>query len=129
MVRWTTIPSRALEELYAIGIRPDWWKLEPQASGAAWRNIEGVISRNDKWCRGVVLLGLDAPHEALEDAFHATAATPIVKGFAVGRTIFAHAADEWLAGRWNDEKAIADMAGRFRKLTEAWLATHGGRAG
>ena len=121
--------ARALEELYAIGLRPDWWKLEPQASEAAWRNIEAVISRNDKWCRGVVLLGLDAPLEALEDAFRATAATPIVKGFAVGRTIFAHAAEEWLAGRWNDEKAIADMAERFRKLTEAWLATHGGRAG
>ncbi|HVW56618.1 MAG TPA: 5-dehydro-2-deoxygluconokinase [Rhizobiaceae bacterium] len=121
--------ARALEELYAIGLRPDWWKLEPQASEAAWRNIEAVISRNDKWCRGVVLLGLDAPQEALEDAFRATAATPIVKGFAVGRTIFAHAAEEWLAGRWNDEKAIADMAERFRKLTEAWLATHGGRAG
>ena len=24
--------SRALEELYALGIKPDWWKLEPQAS-------------------------------------------------------------------------------------------------
>ncbi|TAN01806.1 MAG: 5-dehydro-2-deoxygluconokinase [Rhizobiaceae bacterium] len=120
--------ATALEELYALGIRPDWWKLEPQASEAAWRNIEAVIARNDEWCRGVVLLGLDAPHEALENAFRATVATPVVKGFAVGRTIFAHAAEEWFARRMNEERAIADMAGRFRKLTDAWLASHGGAA-
>jgi len=120
--------ARALEELYAIGIHPDWWKLEPQTSETAWRNIESVISRNDKWCRGVVLLGLDAPHEALENAFRATTATPIVKGFAVGRTIFVRAAEEWLAGRWSDEQAISDMAARYRKLTDAWLAAHSGVA-
>ena len=26
--------ARALAELYALGIKPDWWKLEPQASAA-----------------------------------------------------------------------------------------------
>ena len=25
--------ARALEELYALGIKPDWWKLEPQTLG------------------------------------------------------------------------------------------------
>jgi 5-dehydro-2-deoxygluconokinase len=115
--------AAALAELYALGIKPDWWKLEPQASKTAWKNIEACISRNDPWCRGVVLLGLDAPAAELEAAFSATADAPIVKGFAVGRTIFAHAAEEWLAGRMDDEAAIADMASRFGRLTEAWLAT------
>jgi 5-dehydro-2-deoxygluconokinase len=113
----------ALDELYALGIRPDWWKLEPQASKAAWKRIEASISRNDRWCRGVVLLGLDAPARELETAFSATADTAIVKGFAVGRTIFAHAAEEWLAGRLDDDAAIDEMAERFRRLTDAWLAT------
>src|SRR5262245_23320387 len=40
----------ALEELYALGIKPDWWKLEPQASAAAWRRIGAVIEANDPWC-------------------------------------------------------------------------------
>ena len=47
----------------------------------------------------MLLLGLDAPAEELEAGFAATAATPIVKGFAVGRTIFMAAAEAWLAGR------------------------------
>ncbi len=120
--------ARAMQELYALGIKPDWWKLEPQASPAAWSAIEGVISRNDPWCRGVLLLGLDAPVAELEAGFAATAATPIVKGFAVGRTIFMSAAEGWLSGRLDDEAAIADMARRFGALTELWLSTRDRKA-
>ena len=122
-----TIP-RALQELYDLGIKPDWWKLEPQASASAWNAIGKVIDRNDPWCRGVVLLGLEAPQDELEAAFAATANAPIVKGFAVGRTIFADAAEKWLAGRMADDEAIADMADRFEKLTKAWLAARGRKA-
>ncbi|MDW6025570.1 5-dehydro-2-deoxygluconokinase [Mesorhizobium sp. BAC0120] len=123
----TTIP-RALDELYALGIKPDWWKLEPQASASAWKRIEASIARNDPWCRGVVLLGLEAPQQELEEAFAATANAPIVKGFAVGRTIFNEAAEEWLAERISDDAAITEMAARFEKLTEAWLAARGQKA-
>jgi 5-dehydro-2-deoxygluconokinase len=123
----TTIP-RALEELYALGIKPDWWKLEPQASPAAWTNIEAVIAQNDPWCRGVVLLGLEASQDELEAAFAATANAPIVKGFAVGRTLFIHAAEQWFSGKISDDEAVADMAARFEKLTEAWLAARGDKA-
>jgi 5-dehydro-2-deoxygluconokinase len=120
----TTI-SRAMTELYALGIRPDWWKLEPQHSATAWKNIETVIAENDAYCRGIVLLGLEAPAADLEKAFAATRVAPMVKGFAVGRTIFAHAANQWLGGRMTDEEAITDMAGRFDELTKAWLRTRG----
>lgn len=126
-VEETTI-SRALAELYSLGIKPDWWKLEPQASAAAWAMIEATIAENDPWCRGVLLLGLEAPPDELEAAFAATADASIVKGFAVGRTIFIHAAEQWLAGRMTDEQAIADMASRFRQLTEAWLAARNRKA-
>ncbi|MDX8458378.1 bifunctional 5-dehydro-2-deoxygluconokinase/5-dehydro-2-deoxyphosphogluconate aldolase [Mesorhizobium humile] len=123
----TTIP-RALEELYVLGIKPDWWKLEPQASAGAWAKIEQVIVKNDPWCRGVVLLGLEAPQDELVAAFAATSNAPIVKGFAVGRTIFINAAEQWLAGKMSDDEAVADMAARFEQLTEAWLAARGRKA-
>ncbi|MFJ6322474.1 MULTISPECIES: 5-dehydro-2-deoxygluconokinase [unclassified Rhizobium] len=119
-----TIPT-ALEELYALGIKPDWWKLEPQESTAAWKKIDAVIAKNDPLCRGIVLLGLEAPAEELIRSFEATLAAPSVKGFAVGRTIFSDVARAWLSSGINDEEAIADMAGRFRQLTAAWLKTRG----
>ncbi|MDX3927372.1 MAG: 5-dehydro-2-deoxygluconokinase [Shinella sp.] len=117
--------STALGELYDLGIKPDWWKLEPQASPEAWRNIETVIGKHDPYCRGIVLLGLEAPTEELVKAFEATKVAPSVKGFAVGRTIFVDAARGWLSGRIDDETAIADMAARFGALTDAWRKTRG----
>ena len=115
-----TTVSRALAELYAAGLKPDWWKLEPQASRAAWEAVDRVIEANDPYCRGVVLLGLEASEQELEQGFAAARSARTVKGFAVGRTIFADAARAWLAGRMTDEQAIADMSRRFESLTEIW---------
>jgi 5-dehydro-2-deoxygluconokinase len=120
--------ARVLDALYAEGIKPDWWKLEPQPSPASWRAIETTIAKHDPWCRGVVLLGLEAPEAELEAAFARCADASIVKGFAVGRTIFNEAAENWLAGRIDDRAAIDDMAERFARLTRAWLRVHGARA-
>ena len=118
--------ARALEEHYALGIKPDWWKLEPQASSKAWENISAVIARNDPWCRGVVLLGLEAPEEELAKGFAAVALHPIVKGFAVGRTIFASAATKWFRNEMSDEQTIADMAQRFGSLVAIWYKSRTG---
>ena len=120
--------ARALTELYAAGLKPDWWKLEPQASEVAWQAIDGVIKRNDPYCRGVVLLGLEAPIETLKQGFAAAKTAPCVKGFAVGRTIFADAAKRWLAGEIDDEAAIADMAQKFGALVEIWLSLGASRS-
>jgi hypothetical protein len=79
--------------------------------------------------KGILLeVRLEAPQDELEAAFAATAKAPIVKGFAVGRTIFVHAAEQWLAGKMSDDEAVADMASRFEQLTEAWLAARGRKA-
>ena len=120
--------ATVLDGLYAAGIKPDWWKLEPQASAAAWNNIAAVIGRADPWCRGVVLLGLEAPEKELEAAFAMCADAPVVKGFAVGRTIFNDAAEKWLSGNIDDRAAVEDMAARFARLTGAWLRARGARA-
>ncbi len=116
--------ARALDELYALGIKPDWWKLEPQASGAAWNAIGEVIRRHDPHCRGIVLLGLEAPESELAKGFEIAAGQPEVRGFAIGRTIFNDVAKDWLAGRITDDQAVADMAGRFGKLVDLWKRTH-----
>ena len=112
--------ARALTHVYDAGIKPDWWKLEPQANRAAWAAIDATIDARDPFCRGVVLLGLDAPQEQLEAGFAAARTSRSVKGFAVGRTIFAESAKRWLAGSISDEDAVADMARRFGALVDIW---------
>ena len=112
--------ARAMAELYALGIKPDWWKLEPQATAQAWDEITAVISANDPYCRGIVMLGLEAPEAELEKAFRAARGKDMVKGFAVGRTIFNEAAQNWLGGKISDEEAVTQMAGKFSQLVQMW---------
>jgi 5-dehydro-2-deoxygluconokinase len=67
-----------------------------------------------------VVLGLGAQEEQLAKAFRAAARWPVVKGFAVGRTIFGAVAEEWFSGRLDDEAAVATMAARFAAVLESW---------
>ena len=109
-----------MHRLYELGIKPDWWKLEPQKSAKAWANISAEIERYDPSCRGIVMLGLDAPAAELMAAFRIAKAEKRVKGFAVGRTIFADPARAWMAGTIDDATATAQMADRFAQLVAAW---------
>jgi len=43
-----------------------------------------------------------------------------VRGFAVGRSIFAPAADAWLSGRWSDARAVDDIAARYEEVIALW---------
>jgi 5-dehydro-2-deoxygluconokinase len=112
--------SSVVERLYSLGIKPDWWKLEPLKTATAWRAVANVIEKNDPLCRGIVLLGLEAPEEDLEAAFAIAAKEPMVKGFAVGRTIFNEPARAWLRGTLGDEEAVEAMASKFARLVSAW---------
>ncbi len=116
--------AAVLDHLYGLGIRPDWWKLEPLTSPTAWQAIDRVITDNDPDCRGVVILGQEADQSALEAAFRASSTSQHVRGFAVGRTIFMNAAERWLKGEIDDEAAIDEMATRFQCLVELWRARH-----
>ncbi|WP_048645898.1 bifunctional 5-dehydro-2-deoxygluconokinase/5-dehydro-2-deoxyphosphogluconate aldolase [Nitratireductor soli] len=112
--------ARVIERFYEIGVYPDWWKLEPMTARAAWQNACEAITRNDPHVRGIVVLGLDAPAKELAKSFAVAAGFDLVKGFAVGRTIFAEAARQWLRGEMDDRAAVADMAERYARLCAVW---------
>ncbi|WP_265519636.1 bifunctional 5-dehydro-2-deoxygluconokinase/5-dehydro-2-deoxyphosphogluconate aldolase [Nitratireductor luteus] len=112
--------AAVIDRFYEIGVYPDWWKLEPMKSREAWRKACEAIHRNDPHTRGIVVLGLDAPAEELEDSFAVAAGFDLVKGFAVGRTIFADAARKWFSGNIDDQEAVSDMAERYAALCAVW---------
>jgi 5-dehydro-2-deoxygluconokinase len=111
-----------IRRFYEIGIYPDWWKLEPMKNATAWDKACAAITDNDPNTRGIVVLGLEAPEEELAASFKVAASYPLVKGFAVGRTIFAEVARGWLKDEIEDAAAIADMARRYTRLCEIWDA-------
>ena len=61
--------ARALAQIYAAGVKPDWWKLPPRDATRRGSAIADVIERNDPHCRGVLLLGLEASEDDLDGAF------------------------------------------------------------
>jgi 5-dehydro-2-deoxygluconokinase len=115
-----TTLARALERLYAQGVFPDWWKLPDPGSQSAWDAIAATIERHDPYCRGVLLLGLDAPQRELEASFALAARQSVCKGFAIGRTIFGEPARAWMRGEIDDEIATARMATTYASLIAAW---------
>lgn len=109
-----------IQRIYDLGIYPDWWKLEPFKTTQAWQNCVDAINRNDPHTRGIVVLGLDAPQDELEASFKLAASFDLVKGFAVGRTIFAQSAREWMSGQIDDAKAVQTMQENYASLCAIW---------
>ncbi len=111
----------ALKRLYNIGLYPEWWKLEPMEA-SQWQAIDALIAGRDPYCRGVVLLGLSAGVEQLNEGFRAAAASATCRGFTVGRTIFHEPSHAWLAGEIDDSELVTRVRATFETLIASWRA-------
>jgi len=118
---------RALKRFYNLGVYPEWWKLEPMAA-AEWRAIDALIAERDRYCRGVLLLGLNAPQDALVAAFREARDSATCRGFAIGRTIFHEPSRAWLANEIDDATLVERVRASFEQLIAAWRDVRGGRA-
>ena len=110
---------RSMQRIYNLGIRPDWWKV-PSPSRQAWFEIDALIKERAPHCRGVILLGLDAPEEELKEAFNASTGIDICKGFMIGRTIFGQPSRDWLADRIDDQAFIQQVTNNYIRLIQLW---------
>lgn len=108
-----------ISHFYRLGVQPDWWKLPP-LSLQSWQAIGAVIEQEDPWCRGILLLGLDAPEDKLKAGFRDAAQAPWVKGFAVGRTIFGQPSRQWLQGELSDDALINQVKNNYLTLIGYW---------
>ncbi len=124
-----TTVARALEQIYAADVVPDWWKLPPSTNVACWDAITQVIRRNDPHCRGVLLLGLEASEEDLQRGFSVAARFALVKGFAVGRSIFADMAAAWFAGDATDAEVDCRRGAALPPVDRAVAGIPRGRHG
>ncbi|MBK5351336.1 5-dehydro-2-deoxygluconokinase [Pseudomonas sp. TH41] len=124
MQQWPDTVYRALQRLYDLGIAPEWWKLE-QVSAPMWQQIDALIHARDPYCRGVVLLGLNAPAESLREGFRAARASKTCRGFTVGRTIFYEPSRKWFQGELDDEGVKREVAANFVELIQAWREESG----
>jgi 5-dehydro-2-deoxygluconokinase len=110
---------RSLKRIYNLGIRPEWWKLAPLPAHD-WAALDALIAERDPHCRGVLLLGLNAPFAELAAGFAAAAHSRSCRGFAVGRSIFVEPARAWLRREIDDEALIERASSAFAELAALW---------
>jgi len=113
---------RSLKRLYNLGIYPAWWKIEAQ-SAEQWQQLDELIEARDPYCRGVVLLGLNASAQSLAEGFRQASRSRTCRGFAVGRTIFQEPSRAWMAAEIDDETLIQQVQQTFEQLIQAWCSS------
>ena len=85
-----------------------------------------IIAERDPYCRGIVLLGLNASHERLAAACREACASMTCRGFAVGRTIFQEPSRAWLANEINDAALVERVRTGFERLIASWRDARSG---
>ena len=110
---------RTIKRFYNLGIYADWWKIAPQTD-VSWQFITQLINERAPHCRGIVMLGLDKPINELQQGFKIAKKYPLVKGFAVGRTIFGKPSRDWLANDIDDDTFIHQVSENYAQLITSW---------
>jgi len=108
--------------MYDLGVMPDWWKLEPIADAAFWTKAGDIVRAHDPHIQGIIVLGKEMLDAQLVKVLGMARREPLVRGFAIGRTIFNDAARQWFAGDIDDAAAIDMMSAVYRRLIAAWDA-------
>jgi len=119
MVRDDETIHRAMKRLYNLGIHPEWWKLEPM-SPSQWQAVDALIAERDPYCRGVLVLGMNASVDVLAASFRDARASRSCRGFAIGRTIFEAPARAWLANAIDDAELKRRVRDHYETLINAW---------
>ena len=109
-----------MKRMYDLGVKPDWWKLEPISVRSFWTGAGDIARQHDPHIQGIIVLGKDMPDENLGAVLGLARREPLVRGFAIGRTIFSAAAKQWFAGEIDDRAATEMMGGIYRGLIDAW---------
>ena len=101
-----------------MGIKAEWGRLAPRQS-QGWADLQALVQERDPYCRGAVILGLNQPLNYLAQSF-AQASNPVVKGFMVGRTLWADASLRWFKNELDDAGLQREVAANFATLVDAW---------
>ena len=109
-----------LERFYEIGVRPDWWKVPPNAEPEVWQRIGDVVREHDPYCAGVLVLGQALEEAKLGEFFAVAASEPRCNGFAIGRSIYGGQARRWLSGEIDDEELTSSVAEGYRRMVDLW---------
>jgi myo-inositol catabolism protein IolC len=111
------------------GVHPTVWKLEGYETTEGAEEVLRAVAAQTETPAECIVLGRNAPIEQVEHWLSVAAPLPGYAGFAVGRTNWEAALQDFLAGRISRDDAIATIGGRYRTLIDVYTAARSGGSG
>ncbi|PZR91310.1 MAG: DUF2090 domain-containing protein [Candidatus Nephthysia bennettiae] len=117
---------RTIAESQAAGVEPDIWKVQGPDRRPDYEAISAQARAGGRHGVACIILGGGASRAQVEHRLRLEAGVPGFIGFAIGRTIWRQALEDWLArklDRAGASRLIADnYLGLVRAYEEAWVA-------
>jgi 5-dehydro-2-deoxygluconokinase len=108
-----------IQEIQALGIRPDWWGIQATAEASAWASLQAVIETSNPMCRGVLML--DGGQVEIISAYRdASGHCSLLRGIVAGKSSFSESLIDWDAGRCDDATFARNIEAGINWLIAAW---------
>lgn len=111
---------RAIEALQDAGVEADVWKIEGLESRADCERIVSTAQRDGRDAVRCIVLGRGAQGDKVVGWLKTAAAVPGFIGFAVGRTTFWDAVNDFEKGHATRSEATARIAARYREWVDVF---------
>ena len=116
----TELTLRTIAESQAAGVEPDIWKVEGPDRRQDYEAISDQARTGGRDGVACVILGGGASRAKVEQRLHLEAGVPGFIGFALGRTIWQQALEDWLARRLDRAGAVRLVADNYLSLVRAY---------
>ena len=110
----------AIEQLQDAGVEADVWKIEGLDRREDCERVVAVAHRKGRDKVGCIILGRGEDDKKVYEWLTTAAKVPGFIGFAVGRTVFWEPLIDWRAKKITREAAVAEIAGRYRRLVDTF---------
>ncbi|MDP3976014.1 MAG: DUF2090 domain-containing protein [bacterium] len=112
--------AEAVAEMYAVGVKPDVWKIEGTETKEAMDVCSEAAFNGGKQGVQIVILGRGATMPKVEHWLRAGAKSKGVNGFAVGRTVFSDSIEKLHRGEIAQERAIQEIAANYEHCIQVF---------
>jgi 5-dehydro-2-deoxygluconokinase len=116
---------RAIQELQDAGVEADVWKIEGLDRREDCEKVVKIARRNGRDRVGCIVLGRGEDDKKVREWLSVAAPVPGFIGFAVGRTTFWDPLVEWKGDRGKRDKAVAEIARRYREWCDIFEKARG----
>jgi len=114
------LTAMAIKEIRAAGVEPTIWKMEGMDEKSDWQKIIKNIKFKNQKDFSIVILGRGVSKKRVGQWFEIGAAFTEITGFAVGRTIFFKALEDYRDKKISKKQTIDKIAKNFQYFVKLW---------